>query len=1133
MEKYSAAYSYTNYNFVVQNIEGDLKTKDKYYPLICVLKNILQRGCPTRISQYLKDNIGDIDLEEKKLFGLVDNELPKWIKTIKGDDENRDYPAKVFFEKIIPKYLPNYKFIQQLILPEAEINEIVDKYNEEFIEQRVDFYLPQCKLVIEIDGYQHREEIQRKKDLKRTKFLEEYGIKTIRIGTKELKEENRCFKEKIEEIKSILKENENVLKIYNYKNIDDYDKEDLKHLKLNAILRLQIALLSLLEKGILKLDDDCWRINILNRDVYGYVEHAIEDLYIWFENLCILNDIEFNRPDYIIEETRNPDEYLCKNGYINIDFSMNKRYTDENELYKNIIFVRTDYIDKKRYFKISASDPIKYDIDKENPECTKSLEFFLKNIFGFDSFRDGQLPIIINSLQGEDTIGILPTGSGKSICYQLTALLQPCVSFVVCPIIALIEDQKDNLDGNYIKNIETITSNKNAKEKEEIMSNFAKGKYQFIFISPERFQSKRFRRSMDELNRHSTIAMAIIDEVHCLSEWGHDFRTSYLNLIKTIRKFAPSARLLGLTATASNFVLQDIKKEFEIDSYNIKTLSSFNREELEFEVIECDRENLPDRKELLFNILDELNKEQNILEKNGKDTNSGIIFTPHVNGKKGCPPLSNDINKKYGQVSNYFSGSVPKEGKGNDKHLIMSEEEYRKRKKKVQSLYKKNEIPLLVATKAFGMGVDKPNIRYTIHYGIPMSLESLYQEAGRAGRDRNKAKCYVLYKKEMIDDDRLEKFFSLDTSVEELKEEHEKIQIQYDRQEGDVLTNFFLWFTNNKGVDYEFEVVKKVFNECLNKNSRNKLIFCKRLGHSSSDIERAIYRLAVLGIVEDWTIEDWDEDSGVIELLINDFNEDSIYEHMDNYIKKYDKEFDISILRSNKKIKKNVKTFTEMRKAIKDKELNEYEGILKALLIWIYDNILYTRRQSMRTISELCDNFDDKETFKEAIEKNFKFDDDTFKLDEIAESPENYDNWFEICTNSKGEISISKIKETKFTLSRFLESYRYNTGLNFISGIVRLVTDDYNNIDGKQRLESAFDQISEYDMEAKSKILDFSLKVGDKLNKKNKEYLSEVLCKNYDDKLKIHEALNDDHSLTLIIDDLNKRIGKISRMIEN
>ena len=586
MERYTAGYSYTNFNFVIQNIIEKKDTKNKYYKFICVLKNILQRGTPTLMSDYLTKEIGKIDLKNKEIVGLIDDKVPNWINTIKGDSKNNYYPAEQFFYEIIPVYLKEYKFIQQLIIPEAEIKDIVGEENKEFINQKVDFYLEQCKLVIEIDGLQHKDKLQLQIDKKRNEYLSRFGIKTVRIDTKQIKSKKNGFKEKINEIREILERNKDRLKLYqNCKSIYEYTSEEIKIIKACGVIRMQILILSLLEKGVLRLDDDIWRINILQRDCFDVIEIAIEDLFIWMKNICILDGITVDKPKLHILKEENEKKFRYKNGYINIDFSLKKRYTDENELNKNIIYVRTDYYNRFNNFKVSTTDPICYKLDQENPKCIESLEFLLKNIYGHDKYRPGQLPIIINSLRGEDTVGILPTGSGKSVCYQLSALLQPCINFVICPIKSLMYDQVENLNQRYISNIEKVTSDVEAEKKSEIIKYFSQEKYQFIFISPERFQSKAFRKSLEELNVNSTLGLAVIDEVHCLSEWGHDFRTSYLNLAKTIKRYAPSTRLLGLTATASNFVLNDIKREFEIDSYNIKTTESFTRKELTFKVM--------------------------------------------------------------------------------------------------------------------------------------------------------------------------------------------------------------------------------------------------------------------------------------------------------------------------------------------------------------------------------------------------------------------------------------------------------------------------------------------------------------------------------------------------------------------
>lgn len=1125
MEKYTAAYSYTNYNFVIQNIEGNYNKNNKFYPLICVLKNILQRGCPTRMSNYLSEKLGNIDLKEVNYMGLIDDETPRWINTIKGDSKNYNYPAKIFFEELIPLYFGEYAFVQKLIKPEVEIKEIVEKENPQFIYQKVDFYLHRCKLVIEIDGYHHDDTVQIYKDRERDKYLANQGIRTIRIKTEDIYHQNGSFLEKVDEIINHISMYEKSLNIYkNVKYIDDCNDKELINLKACAIIRTQMTLLSLLQKGKINLDDKEWNFNILYRDIYDFLELAIDDLFVWFENLSILNNIEFKRPKVNILENINIEDFVHYSDYINIDFSINKRYTDENEINKNVIFVRTDYFDRINYFKVSTTDPIRYKIDKENKKCTAALQFLLKNIFGHDKFRDGQLPIIINSLQGEDTVGILPTGSGKSICYQLVALLQPCISFVVCPIKSLIYDQEDNLKKIYISNVASITGDKDGEEKAEIIKSFSNEKYQFIFISPERFQSKFFRQSLNDLKIYSTVGLAVIDEVHCLSEWGHDFRTSYLNLVRTIREYTPSARLLGLTATASNFVLQDIKKEFEIESYNIKTLTSFTREELNFKVIKCDEQE-NEKKKVLFDTLKDMNKDMDIFSLRGEDTSTGIIFTPNVNGNRGCYQISQDINNRFKINSKYYSGKSPEI----KKVPIMDTKTYTEYKNKVQEEFKHDKTPLLVATKAFGMGIDKQNVRYTIHFGIPMSLESLYQEAGRAGRDKKNASCLVLYEDETVDKAIIDKFFSLDTPVEELKNIQKNLS--YSEQK-DVLNNFFLWLSNNKGIEYEFNVISCIYNKYAYPGITAK-VKCKDLGFNLSDVQKAIYRLSVMGIVKDWTVEIWNSNKGILEVLFNDFNMDIVQDSIKEYIYKYNKEFDYTSLYNFKSFKDN-KTTLKIKKILKDENFSEVERHIKALLTWIYDNIVYTRRQSIKTISDTCRDFKDGETFKTAIENHFKFDDDTYLLDYIAENPMECNKWFDILTPKlKDETTINDyIKSIKGTLGRFLESYRYNTGLNFISGIIRLMSDEFNNVDGKQRLESAFNQISEYDDYTRNEILEFCLKIGNSLNIENKINLSKILCENYEDKLRIHESLKDEHSLKLIINDMNKKLNVIYGRIQ-
>lgn len=518
MKKYTANYTYTNPNFVIQNLVTDQKNAE-LLPILYVTKNILQRGFPTTLSKYLQSELGEIhkldNFEERFLFAT--NQTPLWNDTIKGDKDNSYYPAKDFFEKIIPNEFGEFSFIQSLLLPEIEINEIVGEEDKNFINQQVDFYLPQAKLVIEIDGQQHKfDEATRVSDSSRDNFLESKGITTIRISTKEL--QNGSYVSKIETILNHLERFEKLLSYYKNacKKIEEnqMNEEEIKTKLLpTAIIRFQILLIELLTHNYLNFNED-WNFNILaHEDLPDFAELAINDLLIWIDKLWQLkNKEELKKPNFHIEVTNNKNQFQPTTKSINIDFSLFKRYTDENKISQDVIFVRTDYFDivkDKNYFRVSTTEPINYNITDEDKLV---LEFFLDNIFDKSSFREGQFPIISNVLNRKDTIGLLPTGGGKSLCYQLPCLLQPSINFVVCPIKSLMYDQNDNLVKTLVTNVSFITSDLEKDERREIERNFEQGRYLFVWISPEKFQIPSFREKISAIVANYSIAYAVVDE---------------------------------------------------------------------------------------------------------------------------------------------------------------------------------------------------------------------------------------------------------------------------------------------------------------------------------------------------------------------------------------------------------------------------------------------------------------------------------------------------------------------------------------------------------------------------------------------------------------------------------------------
>lgn len=1076
MQKYTASYTYTNPNFVIQNLEKGEANKD-LFPILCVLKNILQRGFPTVMSQYLQKQIGEIPFRspnERLLFTSPHGS--RWVGTIKGDEQKRYFPARDFYENIIPNEFGEYAFVQSMIVPEMSINEIIGYDNPMFRGQQVDFYLPQALLVIEIDGQQHKtHDPQRVSDFERDKYFRENGIDTIRISTFELR--NGQYKEKVQQILN---------RISKYSKRFDYyrtctdsiangnlNETDFKQILLpTAIIRFQMLVLELLLNGQIEIGGK-WKFNIRLQDSNlfkddAFVRYAIDDLLIWLDKMHQLKEKKpLAKTSYRIE-IQNPNKFEYSPGAINVDFSILQRYTDENELTPEIIFVRGDYFDyleakgrplvglDRNYFQVSTTTSINYNItDNDIP----TLEFFLQNIFGKKKFRDGQFSIIANALNLRDTIGLLPTGGGKSLCYQLPCLLQPAINFVVCPIKSLMYDQADNLRKSdvAITNINYISSDLSAEEKADVLMKFSKGKYLFIWISPERFQIQDFRNSIAAITANFNIAYAVVDEVHCLSEWGHDFRTSYLNLAKTIDRLSPkdeygegTIKYIGLTATASVNVLKDIKIEFsrrkqQLEEDNIKSLLDYSRKELVFEVI-----NDNGSKEAALMMLLQRENIPNDLEK------ATIIFTPNVNGQKGCYSVSNTLNSRFpGQVA-WYSGESPKD-QGRPLYDANGLNEYKQR---VQKDFKEDRYQILCATKAFGMGIDKENIFYTIHYGLPSSVEALYQEAGRAGRwDKSKpenkdkiGKCFVLHSHEQQQyQSDVDLLFSPHTSIDMMK----SIQHRVKWDGRDVFTQLFLFLSHQYDIALEHGIMLEIMDAFFEENTEKNIYYPEitklfnphrtqlniwREEEIMAVFEKEIYRLCLIGVVADWT-KDFKTHFHVKFATKNDAD---VLNALSSYLTKYDAALNVE---------KEVQAVTNPNcKSTLDKAA-------WYLLDWIFKNITETRKQALKTLSDWCCEFTTSNAFKQRIDSYFTFNESTFVLQHVAEHPNDIEQWFEAFYSNSKIITTSEFKKLRDRLSRFLESYHHSVGLDFISGFVRLYLNDFEDSDGKQRFEDALSRL--------------------------------------------------------------------------
>ncbi|OSX98465.1 hypothetical protein BTJ45_04481 [Bacillus mycoides] len=360
---------------------------------------------------------------------------------------------------------------------------------------------------------------------------------------------------------------------------------------------------------------------------------------------------------------------------------------------------------------------------------TKAQEF-LASYFGYSSFRRGQDETIKNVLDGKDTVCIMPTGGGKSICYQIPALVFEGTTLVISPLISLMKDQVDTLIQNGIS-ATYINSSISIAEANQRIQLAKQGHYKLLYVAPERLDSMEFVDQLIDMK----IPMIAIDEAHCISQWGHDFRPSYLHIHRILDYLPEKPLVLALTATATPQVRDDICSTLEINQENT-IMTTFERENLSFSVIKGQ-----DRNAYLADYIRQNQKE------------SGIIYAAT---RKVVDQLYEDLGKAGVSVSKYHAG--------------MSDHD----RNEQQELFLRDEISVMVATSAFGMGIDKSNIRYVIHYQLPKNMESYYQEAGRAGRDGLDSECILLYSSQDVQVQR----FLIDQSTGESRFSNELEKLQ-------------------------------------------------------------------------------------------------------------------------------------------------------------------------------------------------------------------------------------------------------------------------------------------------------------------------------------------------------------------
>lgn len=353
----------------------------------------------------------------------------------------------------------------------------------------------------------------------------------------------------------------------------------------------------------------------------------------------------------------------------------------------------------------------------------------LQTYFGYESFRPGQEETISHVLKLQNTLAVMPTGGGKSLCYQIPGLSLEGTAIIISPLISLMKDQVDALESLGIP-ATYINSSLNSSEQQERLRNMMKSKYKFVYVAPERFESGYFVDAV----RQIPLALVAFDEAHCISQWGHDFRPSYRSIVPNLKKLPNIPVFIALTATATEEVVKDIRQLLHIEQV---VHTGFERNNLAFHVVKG---------------RDKATYVRSFLKSHEQE--SGIIYTAT---RKQTDNLYQQLNKRGIKVAKYHAG--------------LPEEE----RKQAQTAFIHDEVNVMIATNAFGMGIDKSNVRFVIHYAMPMNIESYYQEAGRAGRDGLKSDCILLFSAQDI---QLQKFLIEQSNMDEdgKQGEYKKLQ---------------------------------------------------------------------------------------------------------------------------------------------------------------------------------------------------------------------------------------------------------------------------------------------------------------------------------------------------------------------
>lgn len=1001
---------------------------DAMRQVLAIVEKILLRGRLTLLSPQLEHALEKLFRPRKPL-----QEAFLSLPHVMCYPEHRKSPffagdtEEIFYREIAPQIFGSN--FRRYVIPGVEVTSLVS--SADVTSERVDFvlfYPGRPGVVVEM------EKPVSSNSQKRDLLLRDHGYTVFRIPKREI--QNRKG--------PVLSE---LFAHFGGKEEPAAVDENIRYLMaFKAAQRIQIVLCQALLWGFLDpYNPSSWNILIDLHETglfdgdraYSIGESAVYDFVELFKRVAALYDLPITPGEPSLHPV--PGDELTGEDTCGISFA------HAIDPQTPTFFIQDVYVP----FPIAhASSPAgNFFLPPRKPE-REELEYFLSYIFRKTSFREGQYEGITRVLEGKDVLLLLPTGAGKSLVYQLSAFLLPGVAVVIDPIISLMEDQIDNLTLMGIDRCIAITSQIETPEaRQRILDLVAQGEYLFVFIAPERFQTVEFREALRALTVHTPVALIVVDEAHCVSEWGHDFRTAYLNIGRTSREYCRSGNrvppLVALTGTASRAVLKDIQRELRIDTLDaVITPKTFDRPELRFEVL-----HVPSREKMAV-LEGYLGKKLPTLfgltpatfyEARGKGTYAGLVFCPHVNGPLGVQQVAREIRSALRISLDTYSGREPKS---------VDPRTWRLHKKRATKAFKRNRIPLLVCTKAFGMGIDKPNIRYTVHFSVPPSIEAFYQEAGRAGRDRNPAYCTIIVS---VDDmRRAERLLDPSTSVEEI----ERV-VRETGWNGDDVTHILYFHVRSfRGIAEEKKNIAIVLSKIPDLEHPGSFVLAipeeiaasceKEEGREPREVvEKAIYRLLLVGVLSDYTI---DYAAKTFTLHISGATKEEIVEAYGRYVAGY--------LASRRKV--------EVEKLSRYLHLEYRDFVLQAvelLLHFLYDVIEKGRRRAFYEMLLACRDARSDQDIRQRILRYLETTEYSEALEELVRdeggglvrSMDIFDSL----------NSLQEIAALRGQVSRYLESYPDHPALLVLRSLTEVFASDGDDEIAWQNFKAAISSARE------------------------------------------------------------------------